>query len=80
MHVSTLNSTFLLLTLTIHGPIKSIATSSQGAVWISVVLAMLTPVLVYSVSELGVVVPFTVAEASEAGAFLLSVPSLDETT
>ena len=35
MHLSALNSTFLLLTLTVHGPIKLIASSSQGVVRIS---------------------------------------------
>jgi len=35
IQVSALNSIFLLLTLTVHGPIKSIATTSQGSVHIS---------------------------------------------
>ena len=35
MQVNTLNSTLWLLIFTVHGPIKSIATSSQGAIYIS---------------------------------------------
>ena len=36
VQVSELNLTFLLLTLTVHGPIKLIGTSSQGAISFSV--------------------------------------------